>query len=87
MFPESQGAGLGRKDPHVVEDIPIQRSLPRSETSTKVFFDVAADSKPIGRIEMILFDDVVPKTTANFKALAKGNLRVICFILMLFIVK
>ena len=41
-------------------------------SQTKVFFDVAADGKPLGRIEMIMFDDVVPKTTANFKALAKG---------------
>ena len=43
---------------------------------SKVLFDVTADDKPLGRIEMILFDEVVPKTTQNFKALAKG----ICFI-------
>ena len=41
---------------------------------SKVFFDVTADDKPMGRIEMILFDEVVPKTTQNFKALAKGIL-------------
>ena len=40
--------------------------------ASKVFFDVAADGQPLGRIEMILYDDVVPKTAMNFKALAKG---------------
>ena len=52
----------------------------QSKTSPKVFFDVAAADgpgmalKPLGRIEMVLYDDVVPKTTRNFKALAKGKL-------------
>ena len=40
--------------------------------SSKVFFDIVADNEPMGRIEVMLFDDVVPKTVKNFKALAKG---------------
>merc|ERR1712136_466613 len=41
--------------------------------NSKVFFDIAADNEPMGRIEVMLFDDVVPKTVKNFKALAKGS--------------
>ncbi|KAK9474685.1 cyclophilin-like domain-containing protein [Dipodascopsis tothii] len=40
---------------------------------SKVFFDTTADGKPLGRIVFELYDDVVPKTTANFKALATGE--------------
>ncbi|KAA1476452.1 hypothetical protein DENSPDRAFT_843423 [Dentipellis sp. KUC8613] len=38
-----------------------------------VFFDVAIDSKPTGRIVFRLFDDVVPKTSQNFRELATGQ--------------
>jgi cyclophilin family peptidyl-prolyl cis-trans isomerase len=34
-----------------------------------VFFDVAIDGKPAGRITLELFDDVTPKTAENFRAL------------------
>ena len=34
-----------------------------------VFFDVSIDGKPAGRITMELYDDVVPKTAENFRAL------------------
>jgi cyclophilin family peptidyl-prolyl cis-trans isomerase len=35
----------------------------------QVFFDITIDGKPSGRITFELFDDVVPKTAENFKAL------------------
>jgi len=35
----------------------------------KVFFDITADKEPLGRIEMELRADVVPKTAENFRAL------------------
>ncbi|MFF0135421.1 peptidylprolyl isomerase [Streptomyces sp. NPDC005227] len=40
--------------------------------SENVFFEVTADGKPMGRIEIKLFDDVVPKTARNFRELATG---------------
>ena len=37
------------------------------------FFDVTADGKPLGRIEIELRADVVPKTAENFRALCTGE--------------
>src|ERR1700726_2133318 len=34
-----------------------------------VYFDITIDGKAAGRITMELFDDVVPKTAENFRAL------------------
>ncbi|MET9473405.1 peptidylprolyl isomerase [Streptomyces sp. NPDC002917] len=41
--------------------------------TTKVFFDITINDEPAGRITFNLFDDVVPKTTENFRALATGE--------------
>ena len=35
----------------------------------RVFFDISIDGKPSGRITFELYDDVVPKTAENFRAL------------------
>lgn len=40
---------------------------------SKVYLDVAIGDEPTGRIAIELFDEVVPKTTANFKALCIGE--------------
>ena len=40
---------------------------------SKVFFEVSIGGKPAGRIEFELFDDVVPKTAENFRALCTGE--------------
>ncbi|KAF5828155.1 cyclophilin [Dunaliella salina] len=40
---------------------------------SKVFFDVAADGQPMGRIVFNLFKDDVPKTAENFRALCTGE--------------
>ncbi|TCD71068.1 Multifunctional pyrimidine synthesis protein CAD [Steccherinum ochraceum] len=40
---------------------------------SRVFFDVAVDSKPAGRLVFKLYDDVVPKTARNFRELATGQ--------------
>ncbi|MEV0321094.1 peptidylprolyl isomerase [Streptomyces sp. NPDC050658] len=39
----------------------------------KAYFDITIDGKPEGRITFNLFDDVVPKTVENFRALATGE--------------
>ncbi|KAG5998883.1 cyclophilin peptidyl-prolyl cis-trans isomerase Cyp2 [Claviceps spartinae] len=40
---------------------------------SNVFFQVSANGSPLGRIIFKLYDDVVPKTAANFRALATGE--------------
>jgi cyclophilin family peptidyl-prolyl cis-trans isomerase len=39
----------------------------------QVFFDINCDEKPLGRITFELFNDVVPKTAENFRALCTGE--------------
>ncbi|MDH6133521.1 peptidylprolyl isomerase [Kitasatospora sp. MAA4] len=39
----------------------------------KVYFDITIDDQPAGRISFDLFDDVVPTTAENFRALATGE--------------
>merc|ERR1712243_322644 len=50
------------------------RDLPHQlRMTTRVFFDVAADGAPIGKVIMELRTDVVPKTCENFRALCTGE--------------
>lgn len=42
-------------------------------TKDRVFFDIEADDEPLGRIEMELDTDIVPKTCENFRALCTGE--------------
>ena len=39
----------------------------------KVYFDMTAGGKALGRIEMTLREDVVPKTAENFRCLCTGE--------------
>ncbi|KUN35559.1 peptidylprolyl isomerase [Streptomyces longwoodensis] len=41
--------------------------------SENVYFDITINDEPAGRITFKLFDDVVPKTTRNFRELATGQ--------------
>ncbi|KAL6077837.1 Peptidyl-prolyl cis-trans isomerase [Balamuthia mandrillaris] len=38
-----------------------------------VFFDITIGGSPAGRVEMELYNDVVPKTAENFRALCTGE--------------
>ncbi|KAI0037240.1 cyclophilin [Vararia minispora EC-137] len=40
---------------------------------SNVYFDISIDNKPAGRIVFKLYDEVVPKTTRNFRELATGQ--------------
>ena len=55
--------------------MPSPRSLPccLAMVNPTVFFDVAVDGKPLGRVSFELFADKVPKTAENFRALSTGE--------------
>ncbi|CCH59446.1 hypothetical protein TBLA_0B06210 [Henningerozyma blattae CBS 6284] len=44
-----------------------------SKLGTKVFFEPSVNGKSMGRIEFELYDEVVPKTAENFRALCTGE--------------
>ncbi len=42
-------------------------------SNPRVFFEISADNQPLGKIVFELFNDVVPKTAENFRALCTGE--------------
>ncbi|VVA98953.1 unnamed protein product [Arabis nemorensis] len=76
------GAGVGGVHPHTGGDggklytnPSFQKTLNPSPVmpNPKVFFDMAVDGRPFGRIVMELFADTTPKTAENFRALCTGE--------------
>lgn len=48
-------------------------NIHNAEITNRVFFDVEADGKSVGRIVFGLYGKVVPKTAENFRALCTGE--------------
>ncbi|XP_062858768.1 peptidyl-prolyl cis-trans isomerase F, mitochondrial [Trichomycterus rosablanca] len=46
---------------------------PQSNNNPLVYFDIAAETQPLGRITLQLYADFVPKTAENFRALCTGE--------------
>lgn len=54
----------------------LKNSLPEGlskDTNPVVYFEVSADDKPLGRVTMELFSNIVPRTAENFRALCTGE--------------
>ena len=46
--------------------------IPNPLCGYTVCFDIGTQNISLGRLEMVVYDDLVPKTAKNIKALAKG---------------
>lgn len=62
----------GSKHPGALSRSPASQAGGDSERP-RVFFEMAANGKSVGRIEFELFSDVVPKTAENFRCLCTGE--------------
>jgi cyclophilin family peptidyl-prolyl cis-trans isomerase len=52
---------------------PIGQERDTTVARPNVYFDISIDGQPAGRITMELFDDIVPKTAENFRALCTNE--------------
>ena len=53
--------------------IQLQLCVFLGQKRSKVYFDVSADGVPLGRINMELFNEKVPRTAENFRQIATGE--------------
>jgi len=49
---------------------------PQAEITSKVYFDVAIEQEPVGRIVIGLYGNVVPKTCHNFETICRGGTKI-----------
>ena len=51
----------------------LSKILSGKKKRSKVYLELTADGEDLGRVEIELFDDVVPRTTENFRQLCTGE--------------
>lgn len=51
----------------------IRQYSSSAKEAANVFFDISIGNAPARRVVFKLYDDVVPKTAANFRAIARGD--------------
>jgi hypothetical protein len=54
-------------------------SAAAEDSSVKCFLDIEIDDKPAGRLEILLYDTIVPRTVENFVALCENKCKPIYF--------
>jgi len=69
--PQSQSQSVPKSAPAV--DAKARYPNLRDPSNPRCFFDITIGGKPVGRVVMELFADVVPKTAENFRALCTGE--------------
>ena len=57
----------------IIKDEP-NKSVKQNNNNSNVYFDIDINNKNIGRIEFKLYDDIVPKTSRNFRKLCENPL-------------
>jgi len=63
---------FGNNNKNIGDAVPLEKAQEHDQNS-RVWFDVTIGDKPAGKIRFLLFNNVVPKTAENFRALCTGE--------------